>query len=130
MDLVRVIFISMADLNEEDDIRLKSKFRASLRLFAFITGTMLYLPYFLLSKDFYLVPGTHDFIGDIVIFCFSMGLAITSLIIWYKIYKQFKKDRTYFGFASGKNGFALAIEVLSEAILTSVLLGLKGSGSF
>lgn len=101
-----------------------------LRLFLVTTSAMIYFPFYLLVKDQYLVLGRSEFVGDLILFITSIVLAIISLYIWYRIYKQFKKDRTRLGFAEDKNGVMLMIQLLIEAGIVIAIIHFTSSGLF
>ncbi len=100
----------------------------ALRAFALATGLMIYLPFFLIFNNSYLIQNSADYIKDIVLLISSSGITIGAILGWKAVYKQFNLDRTKLGFPPDKNGYLLASEIVAEATLTLLVIYFSGSG--
>ena len=98
-----------------------NKLRYLLVWTALSTGLMIYLPVFMILDRSYLIPGDYEFIRDLLIFITSIAVAVGALFAWWRVYLQFKKDKTKSGFSVDKSGLMLTLEIVLEASLTFLL---------
>jgi hypothetical protein len=89
----------------------------------FITGLFLYVPFYLLS---YIDSTDKEYFGnDLTVLFLSIFIILIVGFIWFRIYKQFKKDKTKLGFPPEKKGTTLILTVIIESsisIFTIMLL--------
>lgn len=82
-----------------------------------ITGSMIYVPYFLLTDKNYLVVNSSEFGKDVFLLIGSLVCLLAAGIVWYKIIRQFKKDRTFFGFDKDTNGYFILVSTIVGAAI-------------
>lgn len=88
-----------------------------LRILAIITGSMAYVPIFLLTDKAYLVWGSEDFGKDFALLVISIICLFSAGFAWRKVAKQFRDDRTKLGLPPDTNGYLFVVSVVIGAII-------------
>ncbi len=99
----------------------------TIHLFALITGIIILVPILLLLDESYMIVGSQFFGEDLLVFIFFVALTFITLYAWFRIYLQFKKDKTKLGFEPDKSGISViataSIEMIGLIISTIILYG-------
>ena len=98
----------------------KNYYRYGIEVMSLLTGGMFFIIIFLFFDDSYVI-GRDDTYKSLFLFSFTLITLTTLSYFWYKIYKQFKKNREKLGYSSKEVGIRVLVEVIF--IIIAAILG-------
>ncbi len=105
-------------MNSNNENNTVKKYIGSfLILLTIVTGSMLYLSFFMLTNSSYLDLHSTYFTKDIILFIVAQICLIASVLVWIKVFKEFRANSKQFGLLPGSNGYYIALIIIIEAMI-------------